>query len=184
MRQQYSTQLAITAGVLILIATAVFSLVQSPELLAFKEAAAMKSAPPVPHPFAGRRNCRDCHALRSMIPYPLKHAGWSNESCPRCHAAVKAVAPAVVAPLPGHSPAATIKDAARSMPHGQEEMENCIGCHGFDGELPYPADHSGRKEDGCPACHKPATAKGAENTRPSQMELFHHVCLESFSIRR
>lgn len=85
MREQYSTQLARAAGVLILIASAVFSLVQSPEMLEFNDVAAVKSSPPVPHPAEGYSKCNSCHALKSENPYSLKHAGWSNESCLRCH---------------------------------------------------------------------------------------------------
>ena len=160
MREQYSTQLAIAAGVLILICTAVFSLVQSPELVDSKEADAVKSASTVPHSFEGRRKCDNCHALRGKKPYPLKHTGWSNESCIRCHGPVKDVALSLAAPLVGSPIAEKEKNAVRPIPHPMEEMENCSDCHGFGGVMPYPTDHSGRHEDNCISCHIPPKEKG------------------------
>lgn len=155
MRERYSTQLAITAGVLILITTAVFSLVQSPELLEFKETAAVKSAADVPHSIEVRRQCTICHALQSRMPYPLKHAGWSVASCTKCHDSVKDPIPDRTTAQTDFPGAVDGKDRAQPLPHALEGMENCKDCHGFDEELPYPENHTGMNQQSCVTCHVP-----------------------------
>ncbi|MEW6594638.1 MAG: hypothetical protein AB1413_07195 [Thermodesulfobacteriota bacterium] len=89
MRELYSTQLAIAVGILILIASAAFALMQSPELLEHGETAAVRSAMAMPHPVEGMRSCHQCHGIKGELPYPLKHTGWSDASCPKCHRADK-----------------------------------------------------------------------------------------------
>ncbi|MFH7320209.1 hypothetical protein ACHHRT_06270 [Desulfurivibrio sp. D14AmB] len=86
MREFYSTQLAITVGVLILLASVAFALLQSPELLRRQESSVAGAARPVPHPMEGMGECRRCHGLAGVVPYPQKHTGWSDESCLKCHA--------------------------------------------------------------------------------------------------
>ncbi|HET98480.1 MAG TPA: hypothetical protein ENN98_07300 [Desulfurivibrio alkaliphilus] len=85
MRELYSTQLAITVGILILLVSVVFALRQAPELLRRQEASVVGAAMPVPHPVGGMEACRYCHGLEGAVPYPAKHTGWSDESCLKCH---------------------------------------------------------------------------------------------------
>ena len=87
MREFYSTQLALVVGLLILLVSAFFAFRQSPELLEHRESAAVKAAVALPHPVAGMEQCHDCHGLKSDLPYPVKHTGWSDQSCTRCHEA-------------------------------------------------------------------------------------------------
>jgi cytochrome c553 len=85
MRQLYSTQLAIAIGILILAVTLLFAFFQSPELMEMDERSAMKTAYDIPHPIQGMQHCNSCHGLKGEKPYTLKHAGWNNESCTKCH---------------------------------------------------------------------------------------------------
>ena len=161
MRELYSTQLAIAAGVLTLIITAVFALIQSPELLDFQETAAVKSASAVPHLVEGRRLCNNCHGTKGVKPYPARHTGWNNESCTKCHVPVNVAAPEIDGPVVT-DPSDKKKKMAQPVPHPLKGMENCGGCHGTNGILPYPEDHSGRKDDSCTRCHMPSENKGAK----------------------
>lgn len=85
MREQYSIQLAIAAGLLILLFATVFAVIQTPELLDFPESPVVKSAATIPHPIDGRLTCSNCHGIKGVKPYPVKHAGWSIGSCMKCH---------------------------------------------------------------------------------------------------
>ncbi|MEW5744601.1 MAG: hypothetical protein AB1805_04070 [Nitrospirota bacterium] len=85
MRQLYAIQLAIATGVLIVIVTTVFALVQNPELLDLPATASVRAASDTPHPIEGYRPCDSCHGMKGESPYPLNHTGWSDESCTRCH---------------------------------------------------------------------------------------------------
>jgi len=85
MRELYSTQLALAAGILTLFATLFFALRQAPETLTPRPTAAVKTAAAIPHGIEHMELCRDCHGLKGAHPYPARHTGWSNASCTRCH---------------------------------------------------------------------------------------------------
>ena len=162
MRQQYSTQLAIAAGVLILIASTVFAMVQSPELLEVRKAAAIKSATPIPHGIKDLGRCERCHALEAENPYPLKDAGWSIASCVKCHSPAKKLSSADTL---RHSPPVVEEqdNRARSIPHPVRGMKNCTDCHGLDGEIPYTENHVGRDNDSCVHCHETEEMAGRDS---------------------
>jgi hypothetical protein len=82
MREAYSTQLAMVAGVLMLLVTLLFALVQSPELTT----AQARRAPALPHPLQGFHACHLCHGIGESNPYPIRHLGWHETLCLRCHA--------------------------------------------------------------------------------------------------
>ena len=85
MREVYAKQLSIAVGILILIATATFAFLQCPELLDYQKTAAVEAAAAIPHPVEGHQQCSSCHGPKGTNPYPLKHTGWSDASCPKCH---------------------------------------------------------------------------------------------------
>lgn len=161
MRELYSTQLAVAVGVLTLIITAVFALIQSPELLDFQETAAVRSATAVPHPVEGQQRCNRCHGIKGVKPYPARHAGWSNESCMKCHMPVNVAAPEIGGSMVT-VPSGEKKKMVPPVPHPLQGMENCGTCHGLNGVLPYPEDHSHRHDDSCTSCHIPSGNKGAK----------------------
>ncbi|MBI2288523.1 MAG: hypothetical protein HYU83_06095 [Chloroflexi bacterium] len=43
-----------------------------------------------------------------------------------------------------------------TIPHTLEGRADCLMCHQAGGLKPFPADHAGRTNDLCQACHKPA----------------------------
>ena len=81
MREVYSTQLAAVVGALLFTMAVSFALLQSPGVLV----APVRPAASLPHPVEGHERCDACHGLQSELPYPVRHLGWSNESCTRCH---------------------------------------------------------------------------------------------------
>jgi len=84
----YSIQLAMMTGLLIILVAGAFALIQSPEMLESPRMEAMVVAQKIPHPIQGHENCESCHGLKDMKPYPIKHLGWKNESCMKCHRGV------------------------------------------------------------------------------------------------
>lgn len=162
MREPYSTQLAIAVGVLTLIITAVFALIQSHELLDFQETAVVKSASAVPHLVEGRRLCNNCHGTKGVKPYPARHTGWNNESCMKCHVPVNVAAQEIGGSMVT-VPYGEKKKMAPPVSHPMQGMENCGQCHGLNGVLPYPKDHSGRKDDSCTRCHTPVGQDALKN---------------------
>ena len=40
------------------------------------------------------------------------------------------------------------------VPHPAEGLEDCLACHGLDGDYPVPKDHEGRGNELCLACHQ------------------------------
>jgi hypothetical protein len=81
-RETYSVHLATVTGTLIVLLAVLFALIQSPTL--FETTA--RVAAEIPHPLEGFKQCESCHGLKADIPYPIRHLGWSIESCTRCHA--------------------------------------------------------------------------------------------------
>jgi hypothetical protein len=84
-RQWYSTQLALIAGIFIALIVLVFAIVQSPHLLDIPETSPVAKAGPMPHAVEGYERCDACHGIDGIMPYPLTHLGWNNRSCIKCH---------------------------------------------------------------------------------------------------
>ena len=145
MREVYSTQLAIIVGFLIVSVTAIFALMQSPETLSVPERTFIY----MPHPVEGHEQCDICHGLKGTVPYPVRHLGWSNKSCAKCHLSGPAAT------------AASSVDNSRKKgekapltPHHGEGWEDCVACHAVDSKVrPAPSDHKGRTNNGCSNCH-------------------------------
>jgi hypothetical protein len=53
------------------------------------------------------------------------------------------------------TPSSTPTANAPKIPHGLEGMADCLSCHAT-GTHGVPADHAGRVNSGCTACHKSA----------------------------
>ncbi len=45
------------------------------------------------------------------------------------------------------------------VPHPEEGMEDCLACHDAGQDYPFPADHAGRDNSVCLACHKVAASE-------------------------
>jgi hypothetical protein len=92
MREKYSFYLALATGGLIFVITLWFALLQSPETLSVSVRRGMA----ISHPVEGHHECDSCHGRTGTNPYPVRHLGWSNTSCTRCHQppAIESVSPA------------------------------------------------------------------------------------------
>jgi hypothetical protein len=165
MRELYSFLLSIVAGLFIVIVTVIFAMIQSPEILYAPEREFMS----IPHTIKGRIQCDGCHGIKGIKPYPIRHLGWSNESCMKCHlpAVSEVIDPLEITPAPplAAAPDAGVKDrpadrkvsAEEKIPpitHPIEGWEECIKCHSVDSNImPAPEDHKNRGNDICTKCH-------------------------------
>ena len=106
------------------------------------------------HPLTGVENCLQCHTGRiSGVPeIPDDHSSATNHQCQLCHKSIVDVADL----------------AEREMPHGVEEHEQCLLCHGegLVGSAKVPDDHAGRTDETCRLCHK--TAEELESLKKSE----------------
>jgi len=78
--------------------------------------------------------------------------------------ALAIVAAFVAAAGPGPARAEVL--ALPPVPHSFEGREQCLRCHGEKGVRPAPANHSGRPEPTCQACHKPAGQPSSGSATP------------------
>ena len=70
--------------------------------------------------------------------------------------------------LPEGAYAAPSEQAAPPMPHPVQGQEHCLTCHQPGGGLkPAPADHAGRPESSCTACHQAPAAQPASAAQPA-----------------
>jgi cytochrome b subunit of formate dehydrogenase len=109
-----------------------------------KVGAAMK------HEIAGKEQCLTCHGPKGVSPMPSNHEGRPQESCLVCHKPGPT-------PTPGAAKPGATKPAgvAGAIPHALEGKEKCDQCHAGVGSLkPVPADHTGRANTTCTACHQ------------------------------
>ncbi|MBW6520193.1 MAG: hypothetical protein K0A99_04155 [Desulfoarculaceae bacterium] len=169
MREKYSVHLALATGCLIFLVTTLFALLQSPELLA----TAGQGEVAMPHPLVAHQKCDNCHGHAGIRPYPIRHLGWSNTSCPKCHLP-PAIAASSPAALDSKDEAATRaeRQAGRSalsgpednglrpekkagpIPHPLTGREECLTCHDTrKGFMPAPPDHAGWQKESCEGCH-------------------------------
>jgi nitrate/TMAO reductase-like tetraheme cytochrome c subunit len=104
-------------------------------------------AHPVPHPIAARTDCRVCHALDGVIPFPDDHTSYEDNLCIDCHEPIMTVGNVELERIP-----------APPIPHTLEgRRDQCLVCHGADAFRPYPADHVGRSTSSCLSCHEQVT---------------------------
>ena len=108
------------------------------------------SAPLIPHPVAGRSQCKQCHAPAGLKPIGADHEGRPVESCRICH-------------RPAPEPEAAAVEATSGLPgpipHSIEGeiSKNCILCHGTGKVKPFPDSHASFAVASCFACHKRAS---------------------------
>ena len=115
-----------------------------------KVGAAMK------HEIVGKEQCLTCHGPKGISPMPSNHEGRPQESCLVCHKPGPTPTPGAAQP----SGSGTLPGAPGAIPHALEGKEKCDMCHAGSGSLkPVPADHTGRANTTCTACHKPVGDK-------------------------
>jgi len=110
--------------------------------------------PAVPHPTEGREDCLLCHGPGKVKPFPADHKGRTKGTCLVCHQANAAAAAAIP-----------------SIPHPTAGREDCLTCHATGKVKPVPANHAGRTDETCTACHQAsATAAAAIPAIPHPTE--------------
>lgn len=122
------------------------------------------SAPTIPHQLEGMGDCVMCHGPDAAKPFPPSHASFTLEQCGNCHQPAEGVTEpgatvtpeATSEPTPEAAPTATGGVAAApGIPHELAGRDNCLMCHDpTTGMKPAPADHAGRTNDTCQACHQ------------------------------
>ncbi|MBI2866603.1 MAG: NapC/NirT family cytochrome c [Chloroflexi bacterium] len=145
-----------------------------PCLLCHEEGLA--GAPRLPADHAGRANemCAACHGLTlspppaSLQPPAIPHPTFSGEPCLLCHAEGKAGAPRMPADHAGRTEELCtgchrltlapipVSEQPPAVPHTALTGEPCLLCHaqGRAGAPQVPADHKGRTNELCLACHR------------------------------
>ena len=101
---------------------------------------------PMKHEVQGKEQCLTCHGAKGISPMPANHADRPVESCLVCHKPGPTPTPGAAKPSTG-TPGA--------IPHSLDGKDKCDMCHAGTGSLkPVPADHAGRANNTCTACHK------------------------------
>jgi uncharacterized paraquat-inducible protein A len=145
MREIYSKQLAIASGILTFLIVIIFSLLQSPEVISSD----YKLSSKIPHPVEGYENCGSCHGINADWPYPIRHLGWSNNSCLKCH-----IPSFIKDEYSMVKEKGQMDNRITPNPHPQEGWDNCLDCHSLEeGILPVPANHKEWKNEVCGDCH-------------------------------
>lgn len=160
MREKYSVYLALATGCLIFLVTTLFALLQSPEILT----ASVRGGVAMSHPVAGREQCDTCHGSAGIKPYPVRHLGWSNGSCTRCHPSSDMLVVSPKSPVSGSTATtvpevkpgskSTVRQKASPIPHPVKGHEACNSCHDSGkGLIPTPLNHAGWHNESCEGCH-------------------------------
>ena len=169
MREKYSVHLALATGCLVFLVTLLFALLQSPEILS----TSVQGGVAIPHPIAGRQKCDQCHGRAGSRPYPVRHVGWNNASCTKCHLAPDSVMALPAANFSGNQaksvPESETGSSSASLAeeggpgvgkkgplitHPVKGQEECLACHDTkNGIKPAPPDHEGRQNETCEGCH-------------------------------
>lgn len=79
-------------------------------------------------------------------------------------AALAMVLLGVAANAPAYWAEADVLLQAPNIPHPIAGHEDCLSCHGPGQAIPFPADHQGRTNDTCTACHQESPAVAATAT--------------------
>lgn len=144
---------------------------------------------PIPHPLEGREACLACHetGVAGATQIPADHTGRTNEICTGCHQLALSEPPpdaeagplSVPHTLEGRtdcldchvsSESTEIPDGGpAAIPHPLIGRQNCLACHqeGIGGAAQVPADHAGRTNEVCQACHEPGQIPAAPTPIPA-----------------
>lgn len=136
---------------------------------------AYDGAPPtVPHPVAQQAasECLACHQdglrARDRLATAMPHSDYA--SCTQCHVVMETPMPGAALPPDATFAANSFQGLASpyegprawsiappQVPHHTQMRENCVSCHGPNGQSPMQSSHPDRQE--CSQCHAaPAAA--------------------------
>lgn len=113
--------------------TAITTIPPEPTAVIFQRAIPVSTPTPeqvpaqrIPHQLKDHENCRRCHSVGTIRPFPEDHAGYGNEVCLDCHATTPGVQQVALAGAAVPSFSTEIAPALK---------ENCVVCHGVAGGL-------------------------------------------------
>jgi hypothetical protein len=115
----------------------------------------------IPHPLTDGMDCRQCHGLDKVLPYPEDHSEYTQEECTDCHRLSQEVL-ADLPPSPTPPPPTPFAMTIPSITHTLVGNENCLACHAVNSNIaPAPITHLGFTNDVCLDCHQVAPAFAA-----------------------
>ncbi|MBI5301493.1 MAG: cytochrome b/b6 domain-containing protein [Chloroflexi bacterium] len=132
----------------------------TPTLRAGATVAPVIAAPkPLTESHVGRTQCNVCHEAGIAGPKnPADHAGRADATCSACHKLSTGVATPIAGATPPVSAPAT-SGGIKPLPATHDGRTTCNVCHETGVAGPKnPADHAGRADATCSACHKPASS--------------------------
>jgi formate dehydrogenase subunit gamma len=124
-------------------------------------ATAAPKALPVSHD--GRTSCNTCHTNNIGPKNPADHAGRSDSTCTACHK-FSGSAPASSA---ASSAAPATTGGPKPLPATHDGRTTCNTCHENNIGPKNPADHAGRTDATCTACHKSAGSSAPAPSAPA-----------------
>ena len=134
---------------------------------------AVSAVKPLPVSHEGRATCNNCHANNIGPKNPADHAGRTDATCSACHK-FASQAPATKPPAAGTSAptSAPSTGGLKALPANHDGRTTCNNCHENNIGPKNPADHAGRQDATCTACHKfagssaPAATTAPVATKP------------------
>lgn len=136
-------------------------------------ATGISAVKPMPADHTGRNTCLACHANIPKPVMPEDHKGRGDTTCTACHKTATAPSPAAPAGAtpaakPSTAPASGGTGIAKPLPATHEGRTTCNMCHETGVAGPKnPADHAGRTDATCVACHKPGAAPAPAGATPA-----------------
>jgi hypothetical protein len=114
--------------------------------------AGIAATKPMPVDHAGRNTCVACHQALPKPKLPDDHRGRGDTTSTACHKTVATPSAATPVVKPGAAPAS---GGVKVLPATHAGRSVCQVCHetGVSGPK-NPADHAGRADATCVACHK------------------------------
>ncbi|MBI4789114.1 MAG: cytochrome b/b6 domain-containing protein [Chloroflexi bacterium] len=100
---------------------------------------------------AGRTTCMACHESLPQPKLPADHKGRTDATCAACHPLGTGAAPGSSTPAAGGLAPSAV---AKAQPVNHAGRPGCLVCHGVLPQPKLPADHQGRTDATCVACHK------------------------------
>ncbi|MBI2861021.1 MAG: NapC/NirT family cytochrome c [Chloroflexi bacterium] len=107
----------------------------------------VKPIPQVPHTRNKLEDCLACHDESAPEPVSREHPWSTNETCIACHES-GLITVSVKRPVPPPD--------IPPVPHVQEDLEDCLLCHGGSSPRPFSGDHPWSTNETCSACHPAA----------------------------
>lgn len=126
----------------------------------------VSAAKGLPADHAGRTTCLACHQALPKPAMPADHAGRSDTTCGACHKVGGATSVPASADTQGATPlpASSSSGTPSAIPADHAGRTVCMACHAALPQPVLPADHKGRDDATCTACHKASAAPASDTS--------------------